>query len=252
MNDKRGAPGQNDMDLRMTESPPPLDFRQRLAGAVYAALKAYAAALSAMTAAGMVLAAVSFAVLDGQSRWAAVLVAVFAVIQGIMAGAVLGARHASAAAATHALSELRLGSAAVRFVFERMLGIHDEMAPGGRGQRLVEAGKKMPLAQAERLVSQKMDDLGKSSPARGWLARKMRTRLLGAVEGITLNRFRETDARKDGIDLLRLKNELETTIDARLIERFRSGLTLWTILAVVGLPVAVALQTYVLLMWLRS
>jgi hypothetical protein len=236
----------------MTDSPPPLDFRQRLAGAVYAALKAYALAFLAMTAAGVVLAVISFLVLDGDSRWAAVLAAGVAIVQGIVAGSILGARHASAAAAARALGELRLGSAAVRFIFERILGVHDEMAPGSRGERLVETGKKMPLAQAERLVSQKMDDLGKSSPARGWLARKMRSRLLGAVEGVTLNRCRETDAREDGIDLLRLKNELETTIDDRLIERFTSGLTLWTILAVVGLPVAVAAQTYVVLMWLRS
>jgi hypothetical protein len=42
-----------------------------------------------------------------------------------VAGSILGARHASAAAAARALGELRLGSAAVRFIFERILGVHD-------------------------------------------------------------------------------------------------------------------------------
>jgi hypothetical protein len=231
---------------------PPQAFSQQLTGTAWAGLKAFAIAFFSMTVAGIVLAIVSFLVLDSHSRWAAVIASVVAIFEGIVAGALLGGRHATAAAAAHALGHLRLGGAAVRFVFERLLRIRDQTDPGDRGARLVEAGRKMPLAQAERLVTEKIDDLSKTAPAPGWLAKKIRARVLSAVEAVTLSRFREADAREGGVDLVRLKTELEATIDERLAAKFKSSLTLWTIVAVVGLPATVAAQTGFLLLRLRS
>jgi hypothetical protein len=233
-------------------APAPQTFTPRLAGAAWAGLRAFAVAFFAMAAAGIVLAIISFFILDGHSRWAAVIGAIVAVFEGIVAGSILGGRHASAAAAAHALGRLRLGSTVVRFIFERILGINDQMTPGSRGARFVDTGKKMPLAQAERLLTQKFDDFTKTAPAPGWLAQKIRARVLGAVEKVTLSRCRKADAEEGGVDLLKLKTELEATIDERLVDKFKGGLTLWTVIAVVGLPAAVAAQTIIVLLWLRS
>jgi hypothetical protein len=240
------------MTLMNESDRPPQVFSQQLAGTAWAGLKAFAIAFFSLTATGTVLAIISFFVLDSHSRWAAAIAAVVAVFEGIVTGALLGSRHATAAAAAHALGHLRLGGAAVRFVFERLLGVRDQMEPGDRGARLVEAGRKMPLAEAERLVTEKMDDLSKTAPAPGWLATKIRSKVLRAVEAITLSRFREADAQEGGVDLMRLKTELEATIDERLAAKFKSSLTLWTIVAVVGLPATVAAQTGFLLLRLRS
>ena len=52
----------------------------------------------------------------------------------------------------------------------------------------------------------------------------------------TLARFREEGAKHGGIDLLKVKEELEQTVDDKLVEKIRGGLRVWTILVAIGLP----------------
>jgi hypothetical protein len=67
------------------------------------------------------------------------------------------------------------------------------------------------------------------------------------VRRYTLARFRQEGARYGGIDLLKLKDELEQTVDDALVQKVRSGLWLWTALVILGLPLVVAAQTGLML-----
>jgi hypothetical protein len=86
----------------------------------------------------------------------------------------------------------------------------------------------------------------------GWLRRTIQAKLLEAVRKYTLARFREEGAKHGGVDLLKMKEELERTVDDALVQRLCGGLRLWTVLVIVGLPLVVAIQTWGLLLLLHA
>ncbi len=51
---------------------------------------------------------------------------------------------------------------------------------------------------------------------------------------------------------MKVKDELEDTIDDAVVRKVRSGMWLWTALVIVGLPFVVAGQTWVLIMLLEA
>ena len=55
-----------------------------------------------------------------------------------------------------------------------------------------------------------------------------------------------------GIDLLKVKEEMEQTVDNELVQKLRGGLQLWTALVIVGLPLVVTVQTWVIIMLLHT
>jgi hypothetical protein len=155
-------------------------------------------------------------------------------------------------AAAHGLGSLRLGRSLVRLVFERMLGVADAEGSGERGGRVTRGLERLPFAQAEKLLSGSVLDVMGDAGQGGWLRRAIRARLLGAVRKYTLARFREEGAKDGGIDLVRVKGELERTVDDVLARKVRGGLRLWTALVILGLPLVVAMQTWFLILLLRS
>jgi hypothetical protein len=68
----------------------------------------------------------------------------------------------------------------------------------------------------------------------------------------TATRFREEQARHGGVDLAMLQSGLEESADEVLVDKVRAGTALWTIIVIVGLPVTVAAQTYILIALLHS
>jgi hypothetical protein len=86
----------------------------------------------------------------------------------------------------------------------------------------------------------------------GWLRRRIQALLLQGVRKYTLARFREEDAQYGGVDLLKVKEELEQSVDDVLILKVTAGLRLWTALVIIGLPLVVAAQTYVIIALLRA
>src|SRR5262249_38053118 len=109
-----------------------------------------------------------------------------------------------------------------------------------------------PLARADELLSSAVRAVTGDAGQDGWLRRKIQTRLLEAVRKYTLARFRQEGAKHGGIDLLKVKEELERTVDEAMIEKVRGGLRFWTALVLIGLPLVVATQTWIVLMLVHS
>jgi hypothetical protein len=213
--------------------------------------RSFVGTLVALTAAGAALALVSFYFLRDRPGYAAI-VAVLALAEGVATGVVLGVKRAIVLALAHGLAELRLGRSLVRLVFERMPGVAPGEEAGERGGRIARGLERLPLARAERLLTEAVEDLaGAADDEAGWLRRKVRARLLALVQKYTLARFRDEGARHGGIDLRKVREDLEERIDGALVTKVRGGLRLWVVLAIIGLPVVVAAQTYVALALLK-
>jgi hypothetical protein len=223
-----------------------------LAGLAWVALRSFLSTLLVFTVAGIVLAGVSYWFLRDQ-HWVyrGIAVAV-ALIESVTIGVILGGKRAGAMTVAHALGSLRLGRALVRLVFERMLGVAEADEFGERGGRIARGLERLPLAQAAELLNSAVRSLAGEAEQGGWLRRRIRARLVEMVRKYTLARFRQEGAKHGGIDLPKLKEELEQTVDDALVHKVRGALRLWTALVVIGLPVVVAAQTLLIFVLLQS
>jgi hypothetical protein len=210
------------------------------------------ATLFVLTLAGGLLAGLSYYFLREQHWVYGVIAAAVAFIESVTAGFVLGAKRAVVMAVVHGLSTLRLGQSLVHLVFERMLGIAGGEEFGERGGRIARGLERLPLAQAEGLLSSAVREVTGNAEQGGWMQRKIQGRLLEAVQKYTLARFREEGAKHGGIDVLKVKEEVGRAVDDDLALKVRGGLQLWTALVVVGLPFVVAVQTWLIIMLLHS
>jgi hypothetical protein len=223
-----------------------------LASLAWVALRSFMGTLLVFMFAGLVLAGLSYYFLrDHHWVYGAITVAL-ALIESVGTGIVLGAKRAGAMAMAHALGSLRLGRSLVRLVFERMLGVAEADELGERGGRIARSLERLPLAQAAQLLDSAVLSLAGEAEQAGWLRRKIRARLMEVVRKYTLARFRAEGAKHGGIDLLKLKEELEQTVDEALVQKVRGALRLWTALVIVGLPFVVAAQTWLILMLIHS
>jgi hypothetical protein len=199
---------------------------------------------------GVVLAACSFFYLN-QFHWIHGLLGAFlCLVEAVATGFFFGLKRAIALTLAHALGTLRLGAALVRFLFERLLGMADGQELGERGGAMAKRIERLPLAQAEARLNSVVHQFTGDAEQAGWLARKIQTRLLDAVRKFTLARFRAQEAKHGGIDLLQIRQELEPTIDDKLVEKVSGGLKLWTLIVFLGLPAAAAAQTYLAILLL--
>lgn len=222
-----------------------------LARLAFVAIRSFVGTILVMTFAGGVLAALSYYFLrEYQWFYGAIGVAVI-VVESVIIGCVLGAKRAMIMAVSHGLGTLRLGKSLVRVIFERMLGIAEGEKVGQRGGRIVRGLEQLPLSQADKLLSNAVRGIASDTERGGWLRGKIQKRLLEAIRKLTLSQFREEEAEHGGIDLLKVKEELEQKVDDVLVEKVRRGLRFWTALAVIGLPVLVAVQTYVVILVLH-
>lgn len=220
------------------------DVGRHLASLVWVAVKSFAGTLAVFTLAGGVLAAASYYFLRDHPVYAAVGAAV-AVAEGIITEVVLGVKRAGVLSVAHGLGRLRLGRSLVQLVFDRILKVADTEATsviGERGGRLV---------QADERLTEAVHGLAGDSEG-GWVRRTLRAKLLGMVHRYTLARFRQEGAAHGGVDLLKVRTELEDTIDDTMVGRVRGGLTVWTVLTVIGLPFVVAVQTWVAILLLNA
>jgi hypothetical protein len=216
------------------------------AGLTLVAVRSFLGTLLIVFLAGVVLAGVSVYWLRGYPLYA-VIAAVVALVEAIALGALVGGKRALVMTLVHAVRSFQLGRSAVRLIFDRLLGGSE------RGKILAAAAERLPLAQAERRLTAAVDQLlGEQAEERGWFRRRLHKQLLGVVQCYTLSRFREDGVGLEGVDVMKVQAELETTIDDQLVSKFRSGLNLWTILALLGLPAVVAGQTYLLIALLNA
>jgi hypothetical protein len=227
----------------------PVSHLASLAGV---ALRSFVSTLLALTLAGVVLAGLSYYFLREHHRVYGAIAAAVALTESVTAGVVFGAKRAVVMAVAQGLGTLRLGQSLVRLVFERIPGVAGGKEFGPRGDRIARGLERLPLAQAEALLSGAVRSVTGDVQEGGWLRQKIQARLLGAVRRYTLVRFREEGARHGGIDLLKMKAEVGRTVDDALVRKVRGGLRLWTALIVVGLPFVVAAQTWAIIILLRS
>jgi hypothetical protein len=223
-----------------------------LASLAWVAMRSFVGTVLVLTLVGVVLAGLSYCFLPEYHWIYGAIAIVVTLIESVTTGFVLGAKRAVAIAVAHGLGSLRLGGALVRLVFERMLGVAGGEEIGERGGRITRGLEGVPLAQADELLSGAVRDVTGDAAQGGWLRRTIRGRLLEAVRRYTLARFREEGAKHGGIDLLKVKEELEQTVDDALVRKVRGGLRLWTVLVIFGLPLVVAVQTCIIIMWLHS
>lgn len=214
------------------------------AALAWVAFRAFATTLAAFAAIGMVLAGVAYYYLREPHVGYGVLAAVVALAEALAAGFFLGVARAKVSAIAHACGELRFGRSAVARIFETMMSF--------AGGRVAQGLERIPLARAEELLTRAVHTLTGEPEQGGWLRRTVRAALLKAVRRYTLSCFRSEDAGHRGIDLQKVRGALAETIDGVLVEKVRGGLRLWLWLAILGLPVAVAVQMYLAMGSLKS
>lgn len=223
-----------------------------LAGATWAATKSFVLTFLLFLLVGVVCAAVSWSFLRGDHWGHGLAVAVLALVEAIVLGVVLGGKRAIAAAVVHGITTLRLGGKLVAHVFDRMLGIVDGTEFGERGGTVGQSIERLPIAQADSLLTRAVESVLGEASHHGLLRRAIHTRLLRMIQRYTLARFREEGARHGGVNLKLVRDELVGTVDDLIATKLRGGLRLWTALAAVGLPVVVALQTWGYRHWLDT
>lgn len=222
-------------------------FAMGVGRSVLVGLRSFAISLFLFGTAGMLCAGGGYYFLHDRTL-PAVLAVVLTLVETLAMGMFIGGKRAFIRALVHGLHALRLGRAAVRLIFERLLA----MRSGGAIARVVE---RIPLGQAEAYLSDAIHALLSTPPEKGgvtgWFRRRLRAVLLLRVQKYTLARFREEDAREGGIDLARVQQALEDRIDDLLAARLRGGLNLWTGLGLLGLVLLSAGQTYLILVMTR-
>jgi hypothetical protein len=234
-----------------------VDFRavgRHMASMAWVAVKSFAGTLGLLTLAGCVLAGVSYFFLRGNPAYAGIGAAV-AVVEGIITGVVFGAKRGMVMGIAHGLGQLRLGRSLIRLVFDRILKVTESEAQGGigeRGGRIARTAERVPLAQADEMLSKAVHGVTGETGQGGWLRRTIQGKLLGMVEKYTLARFREEGAAHGGVDLLKVRAELEDAIDDKMVEKVRGGLKVWTIVVIVALPLLVAVQTWIVTLLLNA
>lgn len=212
------------------------------------AVRTYVTTLLLFVAAGILLAVGSYHFLRDHAELYGGAAGALALAEALAVGVFLAGRRAVAAVAAHALGSFRLGGSLVQSVFDRIPGLDD--AEGERS--LVARGlERLPLAQAEALLSAAVTRAIGDSATGGWLRRLIQARLLGLVQRYTLRRFREEGAVHGGIDVRQLRDELVRTVDDTLAQRVRGGARWWTGAALVGLTIVAAAQTGLLLVLLQ-
>ena len=222
-----------------------------LTALAWVAFRSFAGTLLVLILAGFVLAGGSYYFLSDTPLYAGIA-AVVAMAESVAAGVLLGGKRAIVMALAHGLTTLHLGKSAVRLVFGRLLGVSAEGEVGERGGAVAQTIERLPLAQAEKRLTEAISGLTvESGGASGWFRRGLQRRLLGSVQKYTLARFREEGAQR-GVDLVKAQTELEGKMDTLLLGKLRAGMNLWTVLVVLGLPVAVAAQTFLIIMLLHA
>lgn len=216
--------------MRPDDSP----LAPNLAKLAVGAAKSFLATIAIATVAGLALAAVSRYLLR-DAPWFLQLVAVaLALVESLTAGALLAIRRTMVLPFITVVGSLGMCRTFVRALFLRM------PAAGSFADGL----DRLPLAEAEIQFSEAVREFQGEISEGSWFRRKIQRTLLSAIHAIALARFREQGGKQGEVDISRVRQELETTIDQTIVNRLHAALK-WRILLVVSIVLAlVALQTW--------
>jgi hypothetical protein len=217
-----------------------------LTSTAWVAQKTFFGTLFLAFLAGVVLAVASYYFLR-DLHWVYGLIAVAAaLVESLIAGVMLGAKRGIAMAVVQSLEKLQLGRVITHSAFDKMLGVTEGNDAGERGHVVTKAAERVPLAQANEKLHAAIVKLTGEAQGAGWLRRKIQAWLMDAVEKFTLAQFRDENAQHGGVDLVKVRDELERRVDQALVERVRGGVKMVTMLVMIGLPLLVAVQTWAL------
>jgi hypothetical protein len=223
----------------------------QLASLTWVALRSFVGTMLILMLGGVILAGLSYYFVSKYDWAYGVMAAVLALVESVTIAIVLGAKRAVVLTLAEGLSALRLGRSLVGLIFERMLGVAAGNELDQSGGKIAQGLERLPLAQAQELLSSAVRTVTGDPAQGGWLRRKIQEWLLEAVRKYTLARFREEGATHGGVNLLKVKGELERTVDDALVQKVRGTLRLWTALVSIGLPLAVVVQNWAVVMLLR-
>lgn len=197
------------------------------------ALSAFLRTTIGMSLLGLVLTGASFYWAAQGSVMRGALAAALALALCTWIGIMLAAKRAVGRGLLHGLQRLGLGRRLLELLFDRLVP-----------DRAAQAVERLPLAQAEERLGSAVRGLiaaqDQGGGLRGWLRRKLQTRLLLGIQQATLARFRKSGSEVSGIDLLRVRDELAGNIDRLLGDKIQAALASTTILFV-GLAVLLSL-----------
>ncbi len=219
-----------------------------LAALAGVALRSFVATFLILLGSGVLLAGASYFFLRDHPLYA-VIAAGVALVESVVAGVVFGGKRAIVMALAHGFRSLGLGRRVVGAVFDRLLGIAPDQEFGERGGGIARHLERLPLARAEQGLAQAIHQV--TDDGSGWLRSRIERRLLDTVAKVTLARFRQEGAKHGGVDLVAVRADLESRVDDLLVAKLRAGLNLWTILLILGLPLTVGVQTYILMAYIK-
>ncbi|WP_437878252.1 hypothetical protein [Sorangium sp. So ce513] len=216
------------MDLR--------PFMQGVASALGPALRSFFLTAAVMSLVALGLAGASYAIAADGSALRGALAAVVALALCTVIGFTLSWKRALGVGVLSVVRAKRLGGTLVAAVFERLLGVSEQAEAGARGGRVAQAVERVPLNDAvKRLrlaVIHRVQAAPQGGGLRGLLRRKIEAKLLGAIETMTLARFRDEANQKGGIDLIKVRDELAEGVDGFVADEIEGTLLKMTLLLV--------------------
>jgi hypothetical protein len=157
---------------------------------------------------------------------------------------VLAVKNAVLRGVLAAVGQLGLGKRAVLLVFSK-LGVDEADAHGERAGAVARAAERVPLREAEqRLTGVVLGLLAERSGktgVRAWVARSLLATVLSRVQAFTLARFREDGAQHGGVDLVKVRDELGSSVDGLIATQVLSQLNRLNVVVVAGYAAFVAL-----------
>ena len=185
------------------------------------ALRASARSIVVAVGWGVCCIGLSAALVIDTSAQGAVFVAVSGVLLVIVSG-FLALKSGILAGIGAAVTQGRLAGRLVGLIFAR-LGVGEDSIHGERGGVITKTAERVPLRVAEQRVSAAVSELlqerAQQTGVRAWFARRLLSSVLARVQGLTLVRFRDYQARYDGVDLALLREELAGSVDRLIAEQ---------------------------------
>lgn len=153
---------------------------------------------------------------------------------GFVVGGVVSLKRALLSMLERGAERARVGERAVTALFRHVLSV----APGQDGA-LAQAARRVPLAQAEELLRRAVQKVLSEEDSGGPIARRLHRLLMERVESLTLARFRAEG--QDGVDLVKVRDELAQQADAALCGSLAAGRRKFTLAYALGLPLLAVL-----------
>ncbi|MFO0696183.1 MAG: hypothetical protein U0230_21645 [Polyangiales bacterium] len=215
-----------------------------------AGLRAAARSTLGMTAwvLGVSVVAVQIARVGVESWVPGVLAGVISLAVGAVLLPMVAVKSAVGGALRHGARELRIGARIVALLFRRVLdvGMEETNEHGDRGNRAARLAETVPLREAEeRLVAAAHSLLGEAART-GFLRRRILAAVVSFAERMSLSGLRDDASTHGGVDLMRVRDALESTIDAKIAETIDGTLLRFTMLVTSGFSVLVLVVAYVL------